>query len=467
MNWLSRIFGFNEKEAPQETSSKTNGSPARKNITEAFPFKGLERVRLGRYSDNNKSQKKTQSWYIAEDRYKEKNFTEAFHAFFDYLRDEEEDNVVYKPDGNKFTFTLIQGSKKVHGECDGEMITARSPLAVMDTPSTAVMRRLLEMNYSLYYSHSALDEGNTLHMVFLSDVSSTNPSKLYYGLRELATKADRQDDLLLSDFSYLKPTDIDHIQPLSAQELEVKYNYFRKWIHDTLNRVSELNQDSFSGAIAYLLLGLIYRIDFLILPEAKLLAKLEKINTIYWEKKEEVALVERNHLMKEAIRKLLDISKEEFGESLYRSKSTFSIATPPKADKVRDHIVSANKDSNWYIEHKHPDIALSINEYGVLYNQFIYSMPRVQTDLIIIYMAVMHADFFSELGMANSLFNPEAKELRKESIEDAIDQVISRFKDKFKSLRWDGSRISYDSLYDFGVTFSEHIANMNLETKRE
>lgn len=463
MNWIQKILGW--KEEKLQAKASVNGSSADgKEVSIFAPIKGIP---FGRYSDNNKSQGKTQSWYIAEDRYKEKNYESAFNAFFDYLKDEEEGNVIFTQEGKKFSFTLIQGSKKVHGECDGETITARSPLAIMETPGTAVMRRLLEMNYSLYYSHSAMDEGNILNMVFISEVNATNPSKLYYGLRELATKADRQDDMLLTDFSYLKPIDTDHIQKLPAQELETKYIYFRKWIEETLAKVSELNQDSFSGAIAYLLLDLIYRIDFLIIPEAKLLSQLEKINAMYWEKKEEVALVERNQMMKKGIKELLEISKEEFETSLYRSKSTFSIATPPKADKVRDHIISANKDAHWYIENKYPVIAVIINEYGLLYNQFIYSMPKIQTELITIYMAVMHSEFFRKLGMNRSFYDAEKKEFYKDEITNEIDRALSRYKDKFRKLNWDHSRISYESLYDFGISFTEHLSNMNLETKRD
>jgi hypothetical protein len=337
----------------------------------------------------------------------------------------------------------------------------------MQQPSTAVMRRLLEMNYSLYYSHSGLDEGNALHMVFLADVPSTNPSKMYYGLRELATKADRQDDLLLTDFPFLASTDNEHLQYVPEQEVEIKYRYFRKWVEETLARVNDLNHDSFSGAIAYLLLTLIYRIDFLLQPEAKLLAELEKINSLYWDKKDEIALVERNQMMKDAIRKLLDFPKEDFAKSLYRTKYTFSIATPPKADKVRDHVVSANKDSNWYVENKYPDLALVINEYGMLYNQFIYSMPKLQTDLITIYMAVRHPDFFAELGMKERLYDTEKAQFNKEAIKRAIDQALAKYKDKFRSMNWDHSRISYDSLYDFGIDFSEHLSGLNLETKRD
>jgi len=466
MNWLYKLFSKNEDEedATPESAEAPQGNS---NLSSTSVFEGLEGIRFGRYSDNNKSKAKTQSWYKAEDRFKEKKYTEALEAFFEYLRDDEDENVNVKQDGDKFVFTILQGSKKVHGEIDGDLIKATSPLATMQQPHTAVMRRLLEINYSLYYSHSGMDADNTLHMVFTADVPSTNPSKLYYGLRELATKADRQDDLLISDFSSLTPTDQDHVTPLPEKELDIKYKYFRQWIEQTLARIGDLNQDSFSGAIAYLLLTLIYRIDFLLQPESRLLTELEKINGFYWDKKDELALVERNQMMKEGIRKLLDLSREDFGKSFFRSKSTFSIATPPKADKVRDHIVSANRDSNWYVENKYPDIALVITEYGLVYNQFLYSMPKLQTDLIRIYMAVMHAAFFAELGMKTNLYNAQTGILNQAHIVKAIDEAVEGYADKFKSMKWEHDRISYRSLYEFGIDFSEQIASLNLETKRE
>ncbi len=468
MNWLYKLLGIKDDTPPK---SSANGK-LRNDITNQesiLPGPDLTRIghiRLGRYSDNNKSHEKTLSWYIAEDKFKEKKYTEALEAFFEYLRDEPEDNMLLTREGDRFDFTLLQGSKKVHGTIDGGKIVAKAPLALMEQPSTAVMRRLLEMNYSLYYSHSGMDEGNTLYMVFLSDIASTNPSKLYYGLRELATKADRQDDLLLADFSGLQATDSEHIQFLPEHELEIKFRYFRKWIGETLDSVSELNQDSFSGAIAYLLLTLIYRIDFLMQPESRLLAELEKINGLYWDKKDEITLVERNQMMKDAIRKLLDFSKEDFSRSLYRSKSTFSIAAPPKAEKVRDHIMSANKDSRWYIENKYPHIALVINEYGMLYNQFIYSMPKVQTELVALYMIIRHHEYFRELGMTVNFLNTINNELHQTTIKTTINQIIERYQQKFKQLKWNNNEISYTSLYDFGIDISEQIAGLNLEIKR-
>jgi hypothetical protein len=465
MNWIDKLLGKRQeiKATSTEVPNKSTVTQPKKVATESWWPEG---IRFGRYGDNNKSVQKTQSWYKAEELFREKKYTEAFAAFFDYLRDEEEDNVFFQQNAERFSFIITQGSKRIHGDCDGITISARAPLAVMETPGTAVMRRLLDLNYALYYSHSALDGGTGLYMVFSADVPSANPSKLYYGLRELATKADRQDDLLLADFPSLKPMDTDHIKPIPVAELEIKYKYFRKWTEETLNKVAEVNQDSFSGAIAYLLLGLIFRIDFLILPESKLLLELEKINKLYWEKKDDVPLVERNQMMRDSIKKLLDISKEDFSKNLYRSKGCFSIATPAKADKVKDHIIGANKDSRWYIENKYPEIALLINEYGMLYNEFIFSMPQVQTDLTIIYCAVIHADFFEELGMKKKLYDAGTKLFDKESIMILIDQATGKFADKYKSMHWDHDRVSYDNLYDFGISFSEHMANLNLETKR-
>ncbi|RYD54938.1 MAG: hypothetical protein EOP56_17770 [Sphingobacteriales bacterium] len=463
ISWLHKLLGKDkEDEQPEPGRNHKQDPPA----VPANPLEGLEGLRFGRYSDNNKTLIKSRKWYAAEDLYKEKKYEEALDAIFDYLRDETEDNLHLEKTENGFKFDLVQGSRKIYGESDGKFISARVPLAVMQTPSTAAMRRLLELNYTLYYTRTALDDKNTLYMVFDSEITTGSPNKIYYGLRELAVKADRQDDLLLADFPTLKTADLSHIEQLTDHELDVKYKYFRKWIEEALRRAEALNADSFSGAIAYILLGTVYRIDFLIAPESKLLSDLERIHNMYWEKKEDIPLIERNQMMKDAIRKLLDISRESFANSVFRAKGTFSMASPAKPEKVKDHIFNANKDSHWYIDNKYPDIARLINEYGVLHNQFIYSMPKVQTDITVIYMAVMHPEFFLELGMKEPLYDTTNKEFHDEAIKDAIDIAIGRFKDKYNYMKWDHKRVLYDNLYDFGVTLSEHMANLNLETKR-
>ncbi|MBA3827863.1 MAG: hypothetical protein H0X33_02910 [Taibaiella sp.] len=463
MGWIDRLFNNKEEEKKSAEDVVSTHVPS----TAPLLFEGLEGIRFGRYTDHNKSYRQMQSWYAAEDLFKEKKYTESFKAFFDYLGDENENNIHFNADGDKFTFDILQGSRMVHGECDGSYVIAQVPLARMEHPGTAIMRCLLALNYTLYYSRTALDAKNVLYMIFDTDVVSANPNKMYAGLRELSIKADRQDDLLLADFATLQTIGNQHITPLPEHEVDIKYRYFRKWIEEVLAETDKLNQDSFSGAIAYMLLGTLYRIDFLMIPEAKLLADIEQIHAIYWEKKDELTLVERNQLMKDAMHKLLDITRDKFAAGIYRSTASFSMNVRAKTEKLRESINNANKDAAWYIDNKYPDIALRLNEYGVLYNHFISGMPRVLANLTLVYMAVMHADYFKDLGMKTPLYVTEIKEFDKSIIDEAVHKSIASYKDKYAGMNWDNTRTSYQSLYEFGTSFSEQMANLNLETKRE
>ncbi len=269
---LEKIFSWSKKKEGEEVTA----SP----------------IRFGRYSDNNKPTHKVDGWNEADRLFKEKNIPGSIAAFFDYLRDEVEDNVKHDQKGASGTFTLYQGSKIIRGFYDEKMLEAEVALAQMPQPSVPVMRRLLEMNFLLYYTRYTLN-ADKLTMMFDSDIATANPSKLYYGLKELATKADKQDDLLLQDFTTLSPIDTEHIIAIPDSEKEIKFRYMQKWIGETLELVQTIDADKYSGGIAYLLLALAYRIDFLLVPEGKLLLEIEKIVDLYF-KKDDRPVTEKN-----------------------------------------------------------------------------------------------------------------------------------------------------------------------------
>src|SRR5690242_13700353 len=175
---------------------------------------------FGRYSDNNKPVAKVNRWTDADNLFKEKKYTESIDAFFDYLRDDSVQNVVYERNGAEGRFEFYQGSKIVRGSFNNDGLKAEVTLARMPQPSVPVMRRLLEMNFTLYYSRFALDD-DRLCMRFDSDIETSSPSKLYYGLKEVATKADKQDDLLVQDFSVLQTADSEHVAEVPATEKEI------------------------------------------------------------------------------------------------------------------------------------------------------------------------------------------------------------------------------------------------------
>ena len=89
----------------------------------------------------------------------------VFDAFFDYLRDDDQQNIVYERNENEGRFHFFQGSKIVRGEFNEDQLQAQVTLARMPEPSVAVMRRLLEMNFNLFYSRYALDGDRLMHAI--------------------------------------------------------------------------------------------------------------------------------------------------------------------------------------------------------------------------------------------------------------------------------------------------------------
>src|SRR5215203_2334124 len=81
-------------------------------------------LRFGRYSDNNKPVEKVARWNDADTLFKEKKWHESIVAFFDYLRDDEANNVQHTPAGKGGTFQIYQGSKIIRGFYDEEKLQA-------------------------------------------------------------------------------------------------------------------------------------------------------------------------------------------------------------------------------------------------------------------------------------------------------------------------------------------------------
>ncbi|RYY39839.1 MAG: hypothetical protein EOO08_09215 [Chitinophagaceae bacterium] len=446
---LEKIFGWSKKKEEEEISPAAVGP----------------RIPFGRYSDNNKPPAKVDRWNEAETLFKEKKIHESIAAFFDYLRDENTGNVTHtiQAGGGSGSFELFQGSKIIRGKYDDKGFSARVPLAAMPQPSVPVMRRLLEMNFALYYTRYALHEG-TLEMLFNSDIATTNPSKLYYGLKELASKADKQDDLLVQDFTALLPVETDHVEGIPDSEKEVKYRWMLHWIKETLDLIETVDADKYSGGIAYLLLALAYRIDYCIVPEGKLLLALEKIVDIYF-RKDDRPVSEKNQDMADEFTKLQARTREEVFPYLFRSKYTFSIVLPQAHKTISDAIYNANQNIGWYRDNKHTAIAAKISEYGFAYCQYSYSLPRPLTEYFQLFMMVNYPNYFRELGFKVPYADGDGAVLFGDEIQRAVEAIEADWKVKYPDMKMRADKIRYDSLLSFNQTFTGEIEFLNMETK--
>ena len=439
---LDKLFGWNKKK--EEPASGPS-------------------ISFGRYSDNNKPNEKVSKWNDADALFKEKKYFESISAFFDYLKDDAVQNVIHERSGNGGRFELFQGSKIVRGSYDNEQLKAEAILAKMPQPSVPVMRRLLEMNFNLYYGRFALDN-DQLCMRFDSNLSAANPNKLYYGLKELATKADKQDDLLVQDFTILQTTDTEHVGEIPLQQKEIKYQFWTKWIKETLDYADTLDADKFSGGIAYLLLSLAYRLDYLVSPEGKLMNELEKVVEIYFRKDERPAQ-EKNRDMTEAYKKLLAKTKEEVFPYLFTSKYTFAVTSPQVYKTIADSIINSNQNITWYRDNNYPAIAEKICEYGFSYCQYSYSLPRPITELFHLFMLINYSDYFTALGFRGKYYDAVSKQFNPGDITERIKQVQDNWKTKYPNFDFRVENLRYDSLLNFNLSFTNEVQFLNMENK--
>lgn len=419
------------------------------------------RITFGRYSDNNKTVEKVNKWAEADALFKQKDFHKSIDAFFEYLRDDTQQNVVLERNEREGRFRIFQGSKMVRGEFNNERLWAETTLARMPEPHVPAMRRLLEMNFNLYYSRYSLNE-ERICMKFDSDLSTANPNKLYYGLKELATKSDKQDDLLINEFPTLQPVDTEHIFDIPDNEKEIKYEYLQKWIRSGLDHIQTLDPEKFSGAISYLLLALSFRIDYLIAPEGKILQELEKIVAIYYTKDDKPSH-EKNPAMIEGFKKLLNKSKEEVFPFFFRSKHTFAIVTPHNHKQVSEALTNALENMKWYRDNSYTEIANRVMEYGFAFAQYSYSLPKPLSDLFRLFMQVNFPDYFRALGFANIYYDPATNHFDSDEIVERIQEIIQSWKRKYPSLAFKTKSLNFNSLLGFNYSFTQEIAELTFE----
>lgn len=419
-------------------------------------------ITFGRYSDNNKSVAKAGLWTESENLFKDKKHRDSIRVFFEYLRDDDVQNVEYRENGDDFSFEIFQGSKILRGETKDECIHTRVELARMAQTSVPVMRRLLEQNFNLFYSRYSLD-GERLMMQFDTEIDSANPNKLYYALKELAIMSDKQDDLLVQDFQSLEKLDVEHVEEIPLAEKEAKYEFFKSNIKDSLDLIATLDPEKYTGGVAYLLLALLFRLDYLVVPEGWLMHELERIQSIYF-KKDNLSNIEKNRQMQLAIEKLSELSKEDFFRDLFRSKSTFAIRLPKSYTNIAEAITNANKSMIWYRDNRYPEIAQQICEYGISFCQYTYSLPKVVSEYFQLMMEVNYSEYFNSLGFTLAYYNPARQKFDPYAIENEIDRITRRWKEKFSQLNFRTSRLKYDNLVNFNHSFTSELSELNLDT---
>jgi len=419
-------------------------------------------IPFGRYSDTYKTVEQYNAWDASLEAFEKKEYLTAYRLFFSYLSDKDVKNVQIEEVDNQINFELQQGSKKIAGYADKKKVMVAAKVVKTDDLNIGFMRRLMEENYKMEYGRFALDEDNDIAIVFNTSVLDGSPYKLYYALKEVSTKADKMDDLLIEEFEVLHQTDESLLQEIQIAEKEVKYAFITKNIEAVLNEIDtgKIQQEKYPGAIAYLLLNLGYKIDFLTLPEGHLMETLERIHRLYFSKDGKNSIQKNSTLYKE-YKKLLNRSKEDYFKEMYRVKNTFGITKPATHDRLVSFIDGELHNMDWYRDNGHPAIAMAIPGYIIGYCMFQFAVPKPDKAFGKLYYKVTEYDYFKALGFQNDLVSSTG-DLNKRAIRSAIRAIAEENRIQYPKLNPDTSELDYSSMVRFAKSFLLMLRNLDL-----
>ncbi len=420
-------------------------------------------ISFGRYSDAYKETEQYESWDESLAKFDKEKYLEAYKAFFVYLRDDKEENVKWWEEKDGLRFEIYQGSRKIVGFANDYKVRVEAKIARASKLKRDFLRRLMEHNYNLRYSRFALDHDNNITITFDSFVLDGSPYKLYYAIKELAINADKQDDLLLDEFGMLEPIETGHLSELPEVEKHTKYNFIIKEIQKTFDCIDhgKLDTERYPGAVAYLLLHLSYKLDYLVKPEGYLMESLERIHRLYFAKKKE-GTKEKNEVLRQELQKLIERPRADYFKEMYRVTATFGITTPVNHDRLAGFINGELGNMNWYLEEAYEEIALAVPGYIVGYCLFNYAVPKPDKAYLHFFYQVTEAAYFRDLGFRPSYYDAEKQVFNQKAIRRRVFEIAEENKLRFPHLNPNFGHLNFSSMSMFGKSYLEMIQMLNL-----
>ena len=421
---------------------------------------------FGRYTDAYKTPENYAAWDRSLAAFEDNDYLGSVEAFMAYLHDPREDNVKWQREDDKLYFEFYQGSKRVTGFADQEQLRATASIARLDAPETELLHRLTTMNYEMKYSRFAIDDGGCLAVVFDSPSNDASPHKLYHALKEMALRADKQDDLLLNEFGEaLSPTEIRHLRQLSVEEKALKLEFLQSHIQAVTDYLStnKLDPEEQPGAVAYLLLDLVYRLDYLLIPEGYTMEALERMHRMYFAREADQPVTFKNVRLLSELQHLHRRAPESFAAELYAGKSTFGITLPANHDRLASLIDSELPNMDWYQDNGFPEVARAVPGYIAGYALFNYAIPPPDRDLLQLYYRVCEDDYFRRLGYNQQFLDRDGRPARR-AIRAAISAIAERHTAAYPRLRPALSQLSFDNLENFGRSYLRMVRELDLST---
>jgi hypothetical protein len=420
-------------------------------------------IQFGRYTDHYKPRSKNANWDRSMQLNEKKDYLGSIKEFLIYLNDDELNNVTYVEEPQKIRFKIYQGSKCVEGFANQDSFFAEAKLAKFTKQDLGAFRLLLEENYMLQYCSFAMDSDNNLTLTMHSEYEDASPYKLYYGLKEMATRADKRDDIFIEKFDSLQAIHDGDISQLSLGEKKLRHDYLIKSATNTLDDVNDAYDKlkNYPALITYRLLNMAYTFDYLLKPEGMTMELIEKIHDISMNQKFLNPDQKNREIIKQS-KKFTERSSEDFYKELYETKATFGSMSAGNHVRLKEMVETEMQHYTWYMQNGFETFAQYIPQYIASYLLYSYAMPQPDKKYLHLIIRMGNDSYFASLGYPPLL---NEKGINKSIIANILNKIKDENEEFYTGLDTIDNDLDYGSINSFNETLLRQLAQSDIKKK--
>jgi hypothetical protein len=434
------------------------------NILNRFFNSGIPALELqfGRYSNVVNDTQKQSYWEYAFKMYEAKKYQDACKSLLHYLKNSIGNNVVIETQSTfRFSFEIIQGSKKILGKVNESGIFCEVKIAKSSSHDFGLYHQLLEENYYRNYTKYGLDEDGNICILFQAEHIYASPFRIYYALKDLAVTADKNDDIWIIQHPGVTPIHTEHKLETTLYEKQQKFEYFQLKYKNLISYFEEnkLFLATYPGASAYLFLDFAFTMDYLIKPEGKMMRIFEDMVRSYSNNS-----LTNPGLKIETIRnyfeQLAGLTRDEFYSEVYPTIYTFGTPSFTNHQSVADIILSEYQNMHWYLDNQKEEIGIAIARYIAGYIFYSYTIPEYDKDFLHIIFEISENKFFKRFN-TSPLIDENHKPVKKKILAK-MEQIIKKNKNSSLMIEINTQSIDFSTTGNFLKSFLFSVANINV-----
>jgi hypothetical protein len=351
------------------------------------------------------------------------------------------------------------------GELGLEWFFVKARIARGESFSIGVMRKLLESGIDLQYCRYSIDKENYLCLVMDGFTSEASPYRLFFGLREMAIKADKLDDLLLDEFEQLTPINNQHIIEYPESVAKIRSDFYYKTLKSALDplAIGNLSDERHPGAWTYIFLSAIYKIDYLVCPEGRAMELIENAHLNYFNQ-DGTDVYQKSEALRKAVQELASIPIEKLQKEIYKVNHTFGVKSTVPFQTISEFINAELSAIEWYRANKHDNVCYAICTYITGYILFSFSAEEPVLELLHLYYKCEEPLFFKNLGLDSFDVSDDASFKNSESkLRSSVKKILSKYEKKYPGMNH-SSELNCETRLDFFMSLLLLVRDLNLRS---